>query len=106
MQYARCIARDGEADGIVLTLGTQGSTRYNHNLFGDSRAGDTGFRAPDNDTIGPFFDNMQVEIGINLLMRAQAAIPLYVHHRAGDSQVVFLNMAQKLQESGVIVGTG
>ena len=63
-----------------------------------------GLGAPHDDAVGPAFDDVQVEVGVDLLRRRLGAIALGVGHRAVGDQVVLLQVAHVLVEAVVVTG--
>jgi hypothetical protein len=95
---------DGAGDGVVFALGAEVGRRQNEHLVRVDHAGLVGFGAADDDAVGALFDDADEQVGVGLLAGFLAAVALDVGHRAGDHQVVVLNVLHVRDEPLVIVG--
>ena len=72
--------------------------------MGVDRPGLVGLGAPDDNAVLSFFDHVQVEVRIRLLVGRQAAVTFGVGHGAVAGQIVFLNIFEVLQETLIVFG--
>ena len=98
------VGRAAEADGVVLVALAHGHGGHDDDLVRVAGAGLVGLGAADHDAVVALLDDVQVHVGVGLLVRRQAAVALGIGHGAVGDEVVVLQVLDVLLEALVVLG--
>ena len=97
--HAVGVARDGAADREGSVGLAHVAARHDQELVHVGRAGDDRLRPRDDDALGVPLDDVDVAVGVGLLVRPLAAVALGVGHGDADAQVLVLEVVQVGREA-------
>ena len=93
-----------ERDGVIFVCFAHGGGGHDDDFVGVEGAGLVGLGAAYHDAVFAFFDHVQVEIRVGLLVGGQRAVALGVGHGAVAHQVLLLHAGEKMEKAPVVFG--